>query len=36
MHESEFGPKLPIRDVRYTVAFEGKADVAWRTDFGSD
>ena len=29
------GPKLPIRDVRYTVPFGGKADVAQPTDFGS-
>jgi hypothetical protein len=33
---SPIGPKLPIRDVRYTVAFGGKADVAQPTDFGSD
>jgi hypothetical protein len=33
---SAIGPKLPIRDVRDTVALGGKADVAQPTDFGSD
>jgi len=26
-HESEIGTKLPTRDVRYSVAIEGKADI---------
>jgi hypothetical protein len=33
---SGYGPELPIRDVRYMVAFEGKADVARAADFGID
>jgi hypothetical protein len=35
MHESVCGPKLPIHDVRYTVAVGGKADTAGTAHFGS-
>jgi hypothetical protein len=32
---SAFGTKLPVRDVRWTVAFDGKAEVARTSHFGS-
>jgi len=35
VHESLVGTKLPIRDARWTVAFEGKAEVAPISHFGS-
>ena len=34
--ESGFGTKLPIRHVRHTVAFRGKADVGLANDLGSE
>ena len=36
LHESVFGPQLPIRDVRNSVAIEGEADILRELQFGSD